>query len=263
MHIKELFDLSGHVSIVTGAASGIGAAIAEGLAEAGADVILADLQAETAETVSAGLRKRGLKAEAAALDVGCSEQIHALVEQVAHHFGKLDSIFANAGISAGPGPLLGKGHIEDVSAVDWDRLLSINLTSVFATMQAAARVMRPRGAGRIIATASTAAFRGDGRVGYGYVATKAGVANLIRQAAIDLGPANVMVNGIAPGPFITNIGGGRMHEEETQRRFSQANPLARMAKPYEIKGAALLLASPASSFMTGAIISVDGGMLAW
>jgi NAD(P)-dependent dehydrogenase (short-subunit alcohol dehydrogenase family) len=263
MHIRELFDLSGHVSIVTGAASGIGAAIAEGLAEAGADVVVADLQPDKAETICNGLRKRGLKAEAVTLDVGCPEQIHRVVDQVVDRFGKLDSMFANAGISAGPGPLLGQGHIEDVSAADWDRLLAINLTGVFATMQAAARVMRPRGAGRIIATASTAAFRGDGRVGYGYVATKAAVANLIRQAAIDLGPANVTVNGIAPGPFVTNIGGGRMHEDETQRRFSQANPLPRMGQPYEIKGAALLLASSASSFMTGAIVSVDGGMLAW
>lgn len=101
-------------------------------------------------------------------------------------------------------------------------------------------------------------------VGYAYAATKAAVANLVRQAAIELGPFNVLVNAIAPGPFRTNIAGGRMHSDrEVERVFAKSCPLGRVAEPDEIKGLALLLASPAASYMTGAVIPIDGGTLAW
>jgi NAD(P)-dependent dehydrogenase (short-subunit alcohol dehydrogenase family) len=262
MHINELFSLKEQVAFITGAASGIGYAMTEALAEAGAHVVMADINSDMVSGACARRADLGHSVEALTLDVGDCSAIHAAVDGTTKRHGRLDIVIANAGVSAGPGPLMGHGHIETVAAADWERVLRINLTGVFATIQAAATPMKRQGRGRIIATASTAGFRGDGMVGYAYVASKAAVANLVRQAAIDFAPHNVMVNGIAPGPFLTNIGGGRMRDEKTEQKFAQSVPLGRIGRPHEIKGAVLLLASPASSFMTGALISVDGGVLA-
>jgi NAD(P)-dependent dehydrogenase (short-subunit alcohol dehydrogenase family) len=142
-------------------------------------------------------------------------------------------------------------------------VLDINLTGVFSTMQVASVQMKKQRSGRIIVTASTAGFRGDPMVGYAYSATKAAVVNLVRQAAMDLARYNVLINGIAPGPFRTNIGNGRMQDSATEKAFGESLPLGRIGNPDEIKGPVLLLASQASSFMTGAIIPVDGGALTW
>lgn len=155
------------------------------------------------------------------------------------------------------------GTIENVPAERWRQVLDINLSGVFSTMQSAARRMKAQRSGRIIVTASTAGFRGDPMVGYAYTATKAAVVNLVRQAAMDLARFNVNINAIAPGPFRTNIGGGRMQQTETENAFAETLPVGRIGNPEEIKGAALLLASGASSFMTGSIVSVDGGALSW
>ncbi|MDR7093231.1 SDR family NAD(P)-dependent oxidoreductase [Hydrogenophaga laconesensis] len=263
MKVQQLFDLTGQVAWVTGAASGLGFAMAEGLAEAGAHVVLADLNADGIQAAADTLRDAGHSAEAMALDVSDLQAVEAASARILATHGRLDAAFANAGVSAGPGPLTGKGHIDDLDAADWERVLRINLTGATFTVKAAARVMRPRGQGRIVVTASTAGFRGDGMVGYAYVAAKSAVVNIVRQASIDLAPDNVLVNGIAPGPFRTAIGGGRMHQKETQDLFASRLPLKRVGHPHEIKGAAVLLASEASSFMTGSVIHVDGGALAW
>ena len=162
-----------------------------------------------------------------------------------------------------PGPVLGLGLLENIDAAAWERVMRVNLTGVVSTFQAAAPLMKRQRRGRLVATASTAAFRGDGLVGYGYVAAKAAVVNVVRQAAIELAPFDVMVNAIAPGPFRTNIGNGRMHTSDAATRFAARVPLARLADPHEVKGAALLLASDASSFITGSVVHVDGGALAW
>src|SRR5215510_13378416 len=147
----------------------------------------------------------------------------------------------------------------------WDmtlfqRAIELNLTATFMTIRFAAAQMKRRRTGSIVATASIAGLRADPLVGYGYVAAKAAVANIVRQAAVDLAPHNVRVNAIAPGPFLTNIAGGRMHREpEVAKKFASHVPLGRIAQPDEIKGLALLLASPAGSFITGAVIPIDGG----
>lgn len=263
MQALALFDLAGQVALVTGGASGIGLAIAEGLAEARACVVVADRDAEGAAAASAHLRQGGLLAEPATVDVTDRAALEHLVLDIQRRHGRLDAVFANAGISAGPGPGLGKGLLEEIQREDWERVLAVNLTGVLATFQAAARPMKEQGRGRLIATASTAAFRGDGMVGYSYVAAKAAVMNIVRQAAIELAPHGILVNAIAPGPFRTNIGNGRMREDEVAARFAQRVPLNRLAEPHEIKGAAILLASAASSYMTGSVVSVDGGALAW
>jgi len=263
MDVRSRFDLTGRVAIVTGAASGLGLAMAEAVASAGAHAVLADVNAEAAARAVERLRGDGLLASAETINVAETGSAHALVSRVCEKFGRLDITFANAGISGGPGPFTDDGNLETSSAERWRQVLDINLTGVFATIQAAAVPMRAQKSGRIIVTASSAGFRADPMVGYSYVATKAAVINLVKQAAIDLARYNVMVNAIAPGPFRTNIGGGRMHEAETERLFAESLPIGRMGNPEEIGGVALLLASDASSFVTGATIPVDGGAIAW
>jgi NAD(P)-dependent dehydrogenase (short-subunit alcohol dehydrogenase family) len=129
-------------------------------------------------------------------------------------------------------------------------------------MQAAARIMRPQHSGRIVVTASNAGFRPDLYAGFSYVAAKAGIINLVRQAALDLARFDIRVNAIAPGPFKTNIGGPQGNSPETIARWSATVPLGRMGEPAEIQGLALFLASPASSFVTGSVFVIDGGALA-
>jgi NAD(P)-dependent dehydrogenase (short-subunit alcohol dehydrogenase family) len=130
---------------------------------------------------------------------------------------------------------------------------------VFVSIQAAAAHMKTQRDGRIIVTSSIAGLGAEPVVGYAYIATKAAVANLVRQAAHELAGYNVMVNAIAPGPFRTNIGGGRLNDPEAVKQFEGMVPLGRIASTDEIKGLALLLASPASSYLTGAVIPIDGG----
>lgn len=259
MQAARLFDVAGHVALVTGAASGLGLAMAEVMAENGAIVVLADMDRPALERAVQRLGASGRRVEAAVIDVADREAVERCVADAGRRHGRLDAVFANAGISAGP-----QARALATSWATWDRVLDVNLTGVFATLRAAAAHMKPQRAGRIIVTASIAGLRGEPMVGYAYAATKAAVANLVRQAAIELGPFNVLVNAIAPGPFRTNIAGGRMHtDKDAEREFAQSCPLGRIAEPDEIKGLALLLASPAASYMTGSVIPIDGGSLAW
>ncbi|MGN5477769.1 SDR family NAD(P)-dependent oxidoreductase [Cupriavidus basilensis] len=138
-------------------------------------------------------------------------------------------------------------------------MLKVNLDGVPTTLRAASRQMKPRRRGRIIVTSSIAGLRSEAHSGYAYVASKAAVNNVVRQAAVELAPFNVLVNAIAPGPFATGINGGRLRLPESAERMRTYILLGRIAEPREIQGLALLLASPASSYMTGAIIPIDGG----
>jgi NAD(P)-dependent dehydrogenase (short-subunit alcohol dehydrogenase family) len=263
MKAEQLFDISGQIAFVTGAASGLGLAMAEVMAANGAQVTLADVDAAALDAAVARLRAAGFAVEGAVVDVADRDRVHQAVDEAASHGGRLDIVFANAGISAGPGFTETVGRIENVARDAWDKVLQINLTGVFTTIQAAARHMKAQGSGRIIVTSSIAGLRAEPPVGYAYAATKAAVANLVRQAALELAPFNVLVNGIAPGPFLTNIADGRLRREpERHQEFAASVPLKRLAQPDEIKGLALLLASPAGSFITGAVIPIDGGSTA-
>lgn len=263
MTAERLFDVRGHVAIVTGAASGLGLAMAEVMAENGASVTLADKDATGLEAAVGRLRQAGYAVEGAQLDVADLGLLRRTIDAVAARHGRLDAAFANAGISAGPGFATDEGRMGAVDLAKWNEVLQINLTSVFETMRVAAEHMRRQRSGRIVVTASIAGLRAEHMVGYAYAATKAAVINLVRQAARELAPFNVCVNAIAPGPFLTNIAGGRLHRQpEIVREFERLVPLGRIAKPEEIKGLALLLASPASSFITGTVIPIDGGTVA-
>ena len=256
----SMFDLHGQLALVTGAACGLGLAIAEVLLEAGAAVVLADHDAQALSREAARLREAGFSAVHERLvDVSRESEVDALFEEVA---GTLDSpaiVFANAGVSAGRGFLVEAGQLQNVQMEHWQRVLDVNLGGVLLTMRAAARAMKPLGRGRIIVTASIAGLRAEAMSGYAYVASKAAVINLVRQAAAELAPHGVLVNAIAPGPFATELNGGRLKLPESAERMRTYIPLGRIAAADEIKGIALLLASGASSYITGAVIPVDGG----
>lgn len=256
------FSMDGQVAMVTGAASGLGLAIAEVLAEAGAHVALADIDREGLDRAIGRISAVGGRAEAVLLDVSDREAIRQTTDELVARHGRLDAMVANAGVTAGPGYLTATGQINAVDDDQWDRVLQINLTGVFATIQSAAKHMKAQKSGRIIAIASVAGLKSEVMCGYAYTATKSAVVNLVRQSAMELAAYNVMVNGIAPGPFRTNIAGGRIRQPEVAGQFAAMVPLGRIADPEEIKGLALLLASPASSFMTGVTIPVDGGIMA-
>jgi NAD(P)-dependent dehydrogenase (short-subunit alcohol dehydrogenase family) len=254
--LSDRFDVRGLSVVVTGAASGLGLAMAEVMAEGGAAVTLADIDAEGLASVADRL---GGDVRTFQLDVSDPDAVAALFEETVAARGRVDVAFANAGISTEPGVLNDLGGLEKLDVDEWRTVLGINLDGVLFTMREAARHMKPQGSGRIIVTASTAGFGTDPLVGYSYSATKAAVIMLVRQAALELARHGVHVNAIAPGPFRTNIGSSSAPIPD--EAWYDIVALGRMAEPEELKGVALLLASPASSFMTGAIVPVDGGQL--
>ena len=262
---ERVFDVRDLRVVVTGAASGLGFAMAEVLADCGARVTLADVDAERLEGVTASLADRGGTVRSFVVDVSDEAQVEALVDDVVTADGGLDVVFANAGIAAVPGfAVEGGQQLQTVERSDWDKVLGVNLNGVLFTMKHAAAVMKRQGAGRIVVTSSNAGLRPEPVVCYGYTAAKAAIINVVRQAALELAPHGVTVNAICPGPFKgTRIGGGVTldPEPEQERMWATTVPLGRMAEPEELKGLVLLLASPASSFMTGAYYLIDGGTL--
>lgn len=262
MKVEQIFDVSGRIAFVTGAANGIGLAMAEVMAMNGATAVMADIDADKLEFEVARLRDEGYAAEPVVLDVADLEALRTAIDGAAGRHGRLDAVFANCGVSAGPGFAKPQGRLEAVSLEAWQRVVHINLTSVFVTIQAAAAHMMKQKSGRIIITSSIAGLGAEDMVGYAYTATKAAINNLVRQAARELAPYNISVNAIAPGPFRTNIGGGRINDPEVAAAFEAMVPAGRIAETDELKGLILLLASPAASYLTGTVIPIDGGTTA-
>ena len=254
--MSDLFKVEGLRTVVTGAASGLGLAMAEVMAEGGARVTLADLDSAGLEAVAGRL---GGDVRTARVDVSDAAAVEQLFDEVVDEQGGVDVAFANAGISLEPGVVDERGGLENLDRGAWDTVLGVNLNGVLFTMREAARHMKKQGSGRIVVTASTAGIGTDPMVGYSYSATKAAVIILVRQAALELAKHGVHVNAIAPGPFRTNIGGDAA--PIPPEAWNDIVAIGRMAEPEELKGVALLLASPASSFMTGAVVPVDGGQL--
>jgi len=262
---ERLFDVRGTRVIVTGSASGLGFAMAEVLAECGARVTLADIDEDRLEPSAEALRSRGFDARSFVVDVADEDQVQALFDDVVEAQGGVDVVFANAGLAAVPGFRFEDGQTFDtIERSDWDHVLSVNLTGVMHTMRSAVRVMKGQGAGRIIVTASNAGLRVEPMACYGYHASKAAVIHLVRAAALELARDGILVNAICPGPFYGTLIGGGVTEhptEEMKQMWETLIPLGRMAHPDELKGIVVLLASPASSFITGAAHVVDGGSL--
>ena len=244
--------LQGRVAAITGGALGIGRATALLFAEEGATVALGDVQAEAAQAVAQEIARGGGRAIAVGLDVGDAAQVQAFVDRVVADFGRLDVMFANAGI-AHSAPFL--EHPE----AQWHRVLRVNLTGVFLCGQAAARQMVRQGGGRIITTASINAFRGVENL-VGYNAAKAGVIELTRTMAVELARHRISVNAIAPAQIDTRL--TRSLPEEARQRRTARIPMGRFGAPDEVARAALFLASDEASFITGHTLAVDGGYLA-
>jgi NAD(P)-dependent dehydrogenase (short-subunit alcohol dehydrogenase family) len=258
--LDGLFDVSGQVALVTGGASGLGYAFASILADCGAVVVVADWNAGRLDKALGGLSEHG-RVVSFPLDVSDAAAVRACVDSIVAEYKSIDIAFANAGIARGRPPLVPDGTIDEFGMADYYALVDVNLHGVVHTVRAAAAHMKRQRSGSIVVTSSTAGLRNDPFTPYSYTIAKAGVVNFMKQAAHDLARWNVRVNAIAPGPFKTNLGGGGPMPPEAEARWNSVIPLGRMGDPAEIRGLALLLASPASSFMTGGVYPVDGGAL--
>jgi NAD(P)-dependent dehydrogenase (short-subunit alcohol dehydrogenase family) len=268
--LSELFKVEGRAAIVTGGASGIGLGYTEALASNGARVTMLDIHPQRIEEETSRLRKAGLDVAGEVVDVTDHPRLDAVIDSIAQGYGGLDAVFANAGIDSGAGfigawvgterPRVEAGALEHYTDERWNKVIDINLNGVFATVRAAARHMRPRKGGRIIITTSAASTRIEPAIGAAYMAAKAGAAHFMRSVALELAAFNITVNAIAPGIFVTNIGGGHALDEEVQKAFAKAVPMHRVGFPRDMHGLALFLASDASSYVTGQEIIIDGGL---
>lgn len=267
MSLETMFDVAGKSVIVTGGASGIGRAYAEVMVEHGARVTILDCDRDGLEATVAEITVQGWSGDVRAvpLDVSDRAVLAAAFDEVARVQGRIDVVFANAGLDAGPGFMTPEGARHPEGQIDampedqWDRVIAVNLTAVFSTIRNAARHMKATGGGRIIVTSSVAARVNETFVGTAYMPAKAGVDHLVRNTAMELAAFGILVNCISPGPFATNIAGGRLKNAADRAAFEAQSLLGRIADPDEIKGLALFLASPASSYVTGAQMTIDGG----
>lgn len=251
--------MDGRVALVTGASSGIGRATAHALAAAGAQVVVADVEQRAGEDAASAIRAEGGTAQFIACDVSEPEQVRALVAQTVAAFGHLDILINNAGVSGGAQRL----HEMEVEA--WDRVIAVNLRGPFLCARYALPHLMDR-RGVMVNVASTYGLIGAPQAP-AYCASKGGVVNLTRQLAVDYGPSGVRVNAVCPGYIDTDMGGqrGRLTPQQAAaalaRREGNAarQPLGRQAHVDEVARVVVFLASDASSFMTGSIVTVDGG----
>ncbi len=249
----DLFNLTGKTALVTGGSKGLGKAMARGLAEAGADVVISSRHQDELRTalgdILKGLDRRGSFVVA---DMSRREQIVPLAKAALELNGRIDVLINNAGTNK-PEP------IDAITDEAWDQVLEINLSSVMALTRALVPQMKARGWGRVIHISSVLGFLSKEKRN-GYSATKAALLGLARASALDLGPHGVTVNCIAPGPFLTDLPMSILSDAE-KKAFADHTALGRWGDPKELVGPALLLASDAGSYITGQTVVVDGGFL--
>jgi gluconate 5-dehydrogenase len=248
------FDLSGRVALITGGGSGLGLAIAQGLAAAGAKVVLNGRTAGKLEVATAELRGAGFAADCAVFDVADSAAVTAGVGDVLGRFGRVDILVNNAGIQH-------RALIETFSDDDWHRVLATNLDAPFFMARALIPQMKARRSGKIINICSLASTLARPTT-VPYQTSKGGIAMLTRGLAVELAPHGIQVNGIAPGFFRTEMNTALTNNPEFNSWVEKRTPAARWAEPEELAGTAVFLAAPASSFVTGQILYVDGGFTA-
>jgi NAD(P)-dependent dehydrogenase (short-subunit alcohol dehydrogenase family) len=250
---RSLFDLRGRTAVVVGGTTGIGRALALGLAEAGADVVATGRRAAAVDDVSAAIEGKGRRTLRHPADVGDSASLENLRDACLAAFGHIDIVVAAAGITKRMPSL-------EMSIADWNQILDTNVTGMFRTYQVFAPPMIARGSGRMIGVASLASFVGLQEVA-AYTASKAAVAGLTRALSVEWARHGITVNAIAPGVFETDLNREILKGARGQE-FKLRTPMGRFGRVEELAGAAVYLASDAASFVTGQLIAVDGGFLA-
>lgn len=258
--ILERFHLGGKTAVVTGGGQGIGRAFAHALAEAGADVAIADMNLQGAEAVAHELQEKGVQSLALQVDITQATQVERMIQTIVQHWGKLTIGVNNAGI----GQWI---EAENMAEADWDRMMNVNLKGVFLCCQAEARVMLPGGYGKLINTASmSGSISNTPQNQSHYNASKAGVIHLTRSLAAEWAPRGLRVNCISPGYTRTQLVDDLLQTplgRQVLPTWMGMTPMAKMAEVTDLQGAVVYLAAEASDFMTGSDIVIDGGYSTW
>jgi NAD(P)-dependent dehydrogenase (short-subunit alcohol dehydrogenase family) len=252
--LKDVFNLAGKVALVTGGSKGLGKAMARGLAEAGADLVISSRhEEELRPALDEILQGTGRRGRFVVADMARREDVRALAQAAVEQMGRIDILINNAGTNS---PQI----IDEITDRDWDRVMEINLDSVMMLTRALVPQMKARRWGRIIHISSVMAFVSKkGRAPYS--ATKAALVAMARATALELGEFGITVNCIAPGPFLTDLP-GRLLSSQEKEAFAKMTALGRWGDPKELVAPALLLASDGGSYITGETLVVDGGFLA-
>jgi NAD(P)-dependent dehydrogenase (short-subunit alcohol dehydrogenase family) len=254
MHVYDLFKLDGKTAIVTGGGRGLGAQIAKSFAEAGANVVVCSRKLEPCQEMSEELKSMGVDSLAFACDVSNLDDVKRVVKETYDHFGRIDILVNNSGASWGA-PFL------EMPLEAWNKVMNVNVTGVFLMSQEVGKIMVNQNEGKIINIASVAGLKGTDSSyldAIGYNASKGAVVNFTRDLAAKLGQHNINVNAIAPGFFPTKMSKGVL--DQAEEKIVDLTPLNRLGNDEDLKGVALFLASDASNYVTGTILSVDGGM---
>lgn len=252
--IKQ-FDLTGKSAVITGGSRGLGYAMAAGLASAGADIMLVNRNVEEGHIAAEQLRRDfGTKVVAFGADITSQAETEAMAQMAVNTFGKIDILINSAGINI-------RGPIDEISHDDFNQVMQVNVNGTWLSSRAVTPFMKQRKSGRIINLASTL-----GLVGLAnrtpYTASKGAIVQMTRALALELAPFNIMVNAICPGPFLTDMNIPIADSDEAKTIVLGATALGRWGQLKEIQGAAIFLASDASSYMVGSMLTVDGGWTA-
>lgn len=251
-----MFDLTGKVAIVTGGYQGIGRGIAEGLAEAGSDVVICARSYDRCVDVCSEIEKLGVKTLPVRCDISKTEEVKNLVSESVKEMGRIDILVNNAGVGGSEKPVI------EMSDEDWDHAVNIDLRGAFLCSREAAKEMIKQGGGKIINVSSIAGFIAMANMS-AYCASKGGLLQLTKVMALECIRYNIQVNALCPGYFLTPLNRMFFESEAGQKIIKKNIPMGRLGNPEELKGTAIYLASSATDFMTGSAIVIDGGQLLW